>query len=90
MIETGNVFQLAYDDICELCRRYSRGKFKTGKNSKEPFSCFLKYAAKTQVLGAKIRNLFENFNVDINGSLNSQLSVLQVKEKHDALEEISI
>ena len=32
LMGTGNVFQLAYDDICELCRRYSRGNFKTSKN----------------------------------------------------------
>ena len=38
LMGTCNVFQLAYDDICELCRRYSRGKFKTGKNSKELLS----------------------------------------------------
>ena len=29
---TGDVFQLSYDDVCELCRRYSRGKFNTSKN----------------------------------------------------------
>ena len=28
----GDVSQLSYDNVCELCRRYSRGKFKTSKN----------------------------------------------------------
>ena len=46
----GNVFQLTYDDICKLCRRYSRGNFKTDKNSKELLSLFLKSTAKTRVL----------------------------------------
>ena len=55
----GNVFQLTYDDIYELCRRYSRGNFKTGKNSKELLSLFFKSAAKTRVLRAEISNLFE-------------------------------
>ena len=32
LMGTCDVFQLSYDDVCELCRRYSRGKFKTGKN----------------------------------------------------------
>ena len=50
LIGKGNVFQLAYDDICELCRRYSRENFETGKNSKELLSLFLKYTAKTRVL----------------------------------------
>ena len=85
---TGNVFQLAYDVICELCRRYSRGSFKTGKNSKELLSLFLKSAAKTRVLRAEINNLFENSNGDINDSLNSELVVLEVEENHKEIEEI--
>ena len=44
----GNVFQLAYDDICELCRRYSSGNFKTGKNSKELLSLFFKFCCKNK------------------------------------------
>ena len=55
---TCNVFQLAYDDVCELCTRYSRGNFKTGNNSKKILSLFLKSAAKTRVLRAEISNLF--------------------------------
>ena len=51
---TGNVFQLAYDDIFELFRRYSRVNFKNGKNSKEIPSLFLKSAAKTRVLQDEI------------------------------------
>ena len=43
----GDVFQLSYDDVCELCIRYSRGNFNTDKNFEEPSSRFLKFAAKT-------------------------------------------
>ena len=32
LMGTGDLFQLSYDDVCDLCRRYSRGKFKIGKN----------------------------------------------------------
>ena len=88
LMGAGDVFQLLYDDVCELCIRYSRGNFKNGKNSKEPSSRFLKFAAKLGALGAEIGNLFENFNANINGSLNSQLGVLQVKERNEEFEEI--
>ena len=81
LIGTGNVFQLAYDDICELCRRYSRGNFKTGKNSKELLSPFLKSAAKTRVLQAEINNLFKISKAD------SQSVVLQDKEKQEEIRE---
>ena len=76
LIGTGNVFQLAYDDICELCKRYSRGSFNTSKNSKEIVSLFLKSVAKTRVLRAEIGNLFETSNGDINNSRNSELVIL--------------
>ena len=78
LIGTGNVFQLAYDDICELCRRYSRGNFKTGKNSKELLSLS---AAKTRVLRSEISNLFDLSKADL------QSSVLQNKEKKKEIRE---
>ena len=82
-----DVFQLSYDDVCELCIRYSRGNSNIFKNSKEISSRFLKSATKIGVLGVEINNLFKHFNVDINGSLNSQLGVLHVRENHEEFEE---
>ena len=79
---TGNVFQLAYDDICELCRRYSRENFKTANNSKELLSLFLKSIVKTRVLWAEISNVFKNPNIDL------QLGVLQDKEKQEEIREV--
>ena len=87
MMGTCDVFHLSYDDVCDLCIRYSRGNSNIGKNSKEISSRFLKSTAKTRVVRAEIINLFENFNIDINGSLNSQLGVLHIKEKHEEFEE---
>ena len=78
---TCNVFQLAYDDICELCRRYSRGNFKTDKNSINPSFQSLKFAARTRVIGAEINNLFEIPKAD------SQLGVLLDKEKQEEMRE---
>ena len=83
----GDVFKLPYDDIYELCRWYSRGNFKTGKNSKELLSLFLKSATKTRVLRDEISNLFENSNGDINNSLNSELVILQNKKKQEKIRE---
>ena len=60
---TDNVFHLAYDDICELCRSYSRGNFKTGKNSSNPSFQSLKSAARIRVIGAEINKLFEFLNL---------------------------
>ena len=54
---TSYVFQLPYDDVFELCRRYSRGKFKADKNI--PFSQFLKSAAEIGVTRDEIGDLFK-------------------------------
>ena len=72
----GDVFQLPYDDVCELCRRYSRGKFKADKNI--PPSQFLKYAAEIGVTRAEIGDLFKILESDIIISLNSQMDILRV------------
>ena len=81
LIGTGNVFQLAYDDICELCRMYSRWNFNTGKNSSNTYFKSLKYAARPGVIGAQINNLFEISKVD------SQLGILQDKKNHEEIRE---
>ena len=69
----GDVFKLPYDDVCELCRRYSRGKFKADKNI--PSSQFLKSVAKIGVTRAEIGDLFKILESDIFNSLNSQMDI---------------
>jgi len=78
---TCDVFQLPYDDVCDLCRRYSRGNSKTGKNSKELSSQFLKLVARTRVTVAEINSLFGIFKYDIIISLNSLLGILKDEKK---------
>ena len=53
-----DVFQLSYDDICELCIRYSRGISRVGKNSRELSSFSSKSTTKTREIGAEINDLF--------------------------------
>jgi len=33
----GDIYQLSFGDICELCIHISRGKARTGKNPRDPF-----------------------------------------------------
>jgi hypothetical protein len=87
LMGTCDVFQLPYDDICELCRRYSRGNFKTGNNSSEPSSQYFKSIAKIRAIGAEISNSIEIFKADIISSLNSQLDILKDKKKWEEPEE---
>jgi len=83
LIGKGDVFQLSYDDVCELCIRYSRGISKAGKNSREVSSFFSKFTTRTRDIRAEINVLFENFKYDFISSLNSQLNVLQVQRNQE-------
>jgi len=83
-----DIFHLSYDDVCDLCIRYSRGISKADKNSRE-FSSFLsKSTTRTRDIRDEISDLFENFKVDFINSLNSQLHVLQVKKSQPEFEEV--
>ena len=77
----GDVFQLSYDDVCELCRRYSRGKFKTGNII--PSSQFLKSTTGIWVIRDEIGDLFKILESDIIISLNSQINILQVGKNEE-------
>jgi len=75
LIGKGDVFKFSYDDVCELCIRYSRGVFQAGKNSREFSSFFSKSTTRTGDIRVKINDLFEHFKIDFISSLNLQLDV---------------
>ena len=81
MMGTCDVFQLPYDVVCELRRRISRGKFKTGKSI--PSSQFLKSTTGIGVTRAEIGDLFKILESDIISSLNSQINILHVGENEE-------
>ena len=83
LIGKGDVFQLSYDDVCELCIKYSRGISKAGKNSREVSSLFSKSATRIEDISVEIKVLFENFKYDFISSLNSQFNVLQVQKNQE-------
>jgi hypothetical protein len=84
LMGSGDVSQLPYDEVCDLCRKYSRGNSKTGRSSRDATSRFTKSVAGAGVTKDEIGNMFENFKTDILISLSSQLDVLQVKKKESS------
>ena len=74
---------MSYDDVCELCIRYSRGISKAGKNSRDVCSFFSKSATRIGDTRAEINTLFENFKVDFISSLSSKLDALQVRKNQE-------
>ena len=84
----GDVSKLSYDDVCELCKRYSRGNSKVGGGPRDPSSKLVKSVAGAGVTSAEMGNLFENFKIDILSTLSSQLDVLQAKKKLEKQDEL--
>jgi len=83
LIGKGDAFQLSYDDVCELCIRYSGGISKVGKNSRDVCFFFSKSATRTGDIRAEINVLVENFKVDFISSLSSKLDALQVQKNQE-------
>lgn len=68
----GDISQLSFGDICELCIRISRGKARTGKNPRGPVMSRINNFAAGTVSRAEIDNLFDNFKTYILGSLSEK------------------
>lgn len=74
-----------YDEIAELCQKYSKGRVKSGKrdaNSKVTKS------TTGSITRAKLENLFENFKIDILSTLGTQVDVLKAKKKQDEQDQV--
>ena len=71
---------LPFDQISELCRKYSRGKAKTRKDSRDFLSKVSKYASGS-VTRVELGNLLEIFKTYLLSTLSSQIDILQVKKK---------
>ena len=66
----GDVSKQSQDDVCELCKRYSRGNSKVGGGPRDPSSKLVKSVARAGVTRAGMGNLFEIFKTDILSTLS--------------------
>src|SRR5690606_28334457 len=84
----GDISKLGYDEVCEICRRYSRGNSKVGGEIRDTVSRLVRSVVGAKVTRAEMGKLFENFKTDILSTLSSQLDVLQVKKTQENQEEL--
>ena len=69
----------SFEEITELCRKYSRSRAKAGRNVREGPSCTSRIAGTSGVTRTELGNLLENFKIDILGTLSSQFDALKTK-----------
>jgi len=70
LMGAGDISFLPFDQIFELCRKYSRGKEKIGKYSRDSLSKVSK-SASGSVTRVELGNLLENFKTDLLSTLSS-------------------
>ena len=73
---------LPFDQISNLCRKYSMGRAKIGKDLRESLSRVSK-SASGSVTRVELGNLLENFKTGLLSTLRSQIDTLQVKKKKE-------
>lgn len=79
----GDISYLSFDEISELCQKYSRGRAKIGKRD------ITSRASKSTTGGVtrvKIRSMLENFKTYILSTLGTQVDVLKAKKKRQEKE----
>ena len=75
-----DIFQLTFEEISNLCIKYSRSKAKNGKGIGDTR---INKSALGGVTRVELGNLLENFKTNILSTLSSQLDTIKTKLKQD-------
>ena len=73
-----DISYLPFDEIVELCQKYSRGRAKKGKRD---ITSRTSKSAIGGVTNTEIGSLIENFKIDLLSTLGTQVDVLKPKKK---------
>ena len=83
LMASGDVSHKSFEEITELCRKYSRSRAKAGKSTRESPSCISRTAGTSGITRIELENLLENFKTDILGTLSSQFDALKTKKRQE-------
>ena len=76
----GDISTLPFEEIVELCEKYSRSKAKIGKRT---ISSKATKSASASVTRAEIGNLLEEFKTDLLSTLGTQIDTLKAKKRQE-------
>ena len=74
----GDISYLPFDEIQDLCQKYSRGKAKTGKRE---IITKVNKSANSGISRAELGNLLEDFKTDLLSTLGTQVEVAKTKKR---------
>ena len=77
LMTSRDVSHKSFEDIVEMCRKYSRRKAKVGKGVRVVKS------SSGGITRLELGNLLENFKTDILGTISAQMDTLSIKKKFE-------
>lgn len=84
LIGKGDISQLPFEDICDLCVHISRGKARVGRSHRDPLLSRINKSTAGAVSREKIGNFLDTFKTDILGSLSEQIDTLKIQNKKNS------
>ena len=83
LLGKGDISKESFENIVELCKRYSRGSSRNKKWDKLEQDVFdrTQNSSNGGSTRAKIGNLLENFKIEMMRSISSEIDVLREKQK---------
>jgi hypothetical protein len=82
LMGSGDISSLPFEQISEMCRKYSRGRAKAGKGQRDALSKVTK-STTGSITREELGNLLENFKTDLLSTLGSQIDTLKAKKKQE-------
>ena len=84
----GDVSNLPFEEIAELCQNYSRSRTRSGKRA---MTSKITKSTTGNITRAELGNLFEDFKTDLMSTFGNQIDTLKTKKRQDEQEqELSI
>ena len=80
LMGTRDVSRLTFEEISNLCKKYSRSKVENGKGIRDTR---IKKSASRGVTREELGNLLENFKTDILSTLSSLFDTIRTKKKQN-------
>jgi len=77
---SNDISTLLFEKIVEMCMKYSKGKAKAIKGSRDALSKVTKSSTRSITM-TKLGNLLENFKTNLLSTLGSQIDTLKDKRK---------
>ena len=87
LMDKGDISTLPFEEIAELCEKYSRSKAKIGKRT---ISSKATKSASTSITRAEIGNLLEEFKTDLLSTLGTQIDTLKAKKRQEEEDQMMV